>query len=116
MFVENPDEVLISLYKVQRLYSNAFLLDDRDPNITLDTIVLGIVANLKKQSIYYLETGSNTPKMGRVINVHGRVIHLWEGYKKRKLNIKFLIVYHPAVFAALILTSGVPEELPYNPF
>jgi hypothetical protein len=73
----------------------------------MDTIVLGILENLKKQEVTFMITNPDSDprntRKGRVVAVHGRVVHLWEGYHKRKLNIKNLLVYHPAIFAALTL-------------
>jgi len=101
------------LAKIKQMYSKVSYnanLDHRSSSAEdLDTIVLGVLVNLKREPVYFQQMGYR-PSAGKIVNVHGRIVHLWEGYKKRKLNIKNLVVYHPAVYAAMVMVTGYVEE------
>lgn len=117
MFVDNISESEYMLTKVKRIYAHVSYQPVNDKSSTaedLDTLVLGVLANLKRETVYFQQMGYRAEK-GKIVNVHGRIVHLWEGYKKRKLNIKNLVVYHPAVYAAMVMFSGFVED-ETNPF
>lgn len=116
MLIE-PSQTILDLQNVdliRRFYSPYNLQARPAYGYDLDTVVLGILANLRKETITYSYMGSNYGKVftGKVIAVHGRTVHLWEGYNKRKFNIKNLIVYHPAIYSALALTTGMTPQTP----
>lgn len=103
-----------NILKVRAYYTNKYGVYLKD----VDDTVLAILANLKKETIQFVYMGYSQYEVheARVISVKGNIIHMWEGYHKRKLNIKNLIVYHPAIYAALVVKYGTNEPVYESPF
>lgn len=99
-----------NIIKVRAYYTNKY----GDYLKDVDDTVLAILANLKKETIQFVCTVRQYEvHEARVISVKGNIVHMWEGYHKRKLNIKNLIIWHPAIYAALVVKYGTPKPV-YN--
>ena len=94
--LDNRYEDNINLLKIRDFYVNQ---DAR----YIDSIVLAVCSQLKGEKICFHITGREygTVKHGKIVAVKGNKVHLWEGYHKRRLDIKNLLIYHPSVYAAL---------------
>lgn len=96
-----------NILKIRQVYHtkvSTFPYTERNKKAAeLDEVVLVILANLKDQEILFSSTHSISDiRRAKVVSVKNRVINMWEGYHKRRYNIKNLIIYHDAVYAALL--------------
>lgn len=100
------DEGYIKMLKMKHLYTEKTKnvpIEKRDEWVEqMDSVLLAVLAKLKGEEITFMVArGSHEIRKGKVVSVNKRIIHLWEGYHKRRLNMKNLIVYHDAVYAAM---------------
>lgn len=98
------DEDFGLIYKIRTLYAEK-TGGFRTSSVNLDNVVLSLLEHLKGETVLYMRMGSEygRVKQGVVISVKNRKVHIREGYMKRRLDIKHLIVYHPSILAALSL-------------
>jgi len=97
-FAADPD--LVRIMQIRQFYSN------QDTKY-IDSIVLAVCSQLKGESVIFSSpaTGYGMPKHGKIVSVKGNKVHLWEGYHKRRLDIKNMLIYHPSVYAALLCST-----------
>lgn len=68
----------------------------------MNDMVLAMLANLKNEEIVFDKVDEPTGiRVGKVIDVSSRLVHIQEGDRKRSFNINTLHVYHDAIYAAL---------------
>lgn len=102
------DENFSLIYRVRVIYAeksspHASIMYGKSASEHLDSVVLGLLEHLRGENIIFMGMGKDYGKVktGVVISVKGRKVHIREGYMKRRLDIKNLIVYHPSILAAL---------------
>lgn len=105
------NEDFYNTWLIQRFYCEESLY-----SMDLTKIVLGMLKNLKQDTVTYYKTSRSDFKTnkGKVVSVRGNVITFLVKNRKYKYSIYDIWAYHPAIYAALNMATGYAPHLKYK--